>query len=189
MKFIYKEWDNICRELYRNGYISNTAESIINRSMIFQDQFITLKHDVETNPKKALELARIESNYGHKGSYYIQVYLLYRKRNLSILKEIQKLGHEVSYHHDVMDYSKGNIEDANKIFSENLKLFQNNGFPIKTICQHGNPMVKRVGYTSNRDFFRNDNIRSKYKDIFDIMVNYRDNINENYKYISDAGYN
>jgi hypothetical protein len=186
MKFVFKKWDDFCRKLKENGFTGVSAASILKAKS--DKPFIILKHDVETNPSKALRLAQIESKYSHKGSYYVQAYLLQNKKNIEILKKIQNLGHEVSYHHDVMDSNKGNIKKAAEEFQRNLELFENNGFAVETVCQHGNPVIDRVGYSSNRDFFRNAEIAKKYEHISEIMVNFKSRLNENYKYISDAGY-
>ena len=56
------------------------------------------------------------------------------------------------------------------------------------MCQHGNPIVERNGYNSNRDFFRDLGIRNYFEDITEIMVSFRDKTKTDYKYISDAGY-
>lgn len=184
--FIYSQWELFCKELDKRGIRSVTAASLLESRTY--EPFLVLKHDVETNSRKALELAKIENKYAQKGSYYVQGYLLNDQKNISILKEIQSLGHEVSYHHDVMDSNKGNIFSAKKEFEKYLSLFNKNGFQIKTVCQHGNPIVERVGYTSNRDFFRDANISEFFDDISELMVNFRSRINVDYSYISDAGY-
>ena len=49
-------------------------------------------------------------------------------------------------------------------------------------------MKKRVGYTSNRDFFRNQEIRSHYPDLVDMVVDYSQHTEHKYRYISDASY-
>ena len=67
-------------------------------------------------------------------------------------------------------------------------MFSDNGFHYHTICQHGNPIKKRVGYTSNRDFFRNKEIRSHYPELVDMVVDYSKYAVSKYQYISDAGY-
>lgn len=149
--FIYSDWDRFCSELKKLDIHSITAADLLREP---RERFMILKHDVEISPKKALKLAKIEHLYGHRGSYYLQVDLLKSKKNIEIFKEIQSLGHEVSYHHDVMDRSAGDIDKAIRIFKEDLDLFERNGFNIKTVCQHGNPAIRRVGYASNRDFFR-----------------------------------
>lgn len=181
MIFLYKYWDSFCKNLKDLDILSITAESVSSQ------KFLILKHDVETRVESALKMAEIENKYLHKGSYYVQAYLLENKKNVEMLKKIKALGHEVSYHYDVMDSSKGDINTAIDEFDKNLKLFNYNGFDIKTVCQHGNPVLERVGYTSNRDFFRNQTVKKKYPQIFDIMVDYKKGYNTDYTYFSDAG--
>lgn len=189
--FIYKEWDMFCQNLKEKGFISVPATTVLNHRNYqnsLNERFIILKHDVETNLKKALLFAQIENKYSHKGSYYVQAYLLHNSKNIEILKQIQDLGHEVTYHHDVMDSNKGNIEKAAVEFQKNVERFENNGFIIQTVCQHGNPVIERVGYSSNRDFFRNKKITKRYAHITEMMVNFKSRISEDYSYISDVGY-
>ncbi len=183
--FIYKNWERFCKELDKNDIHSVTADYALKNG---EKHFLILKHDVETNPVKALDLAKIESKYGHCGVYYVQAYLLNSKENIEILQKIKELGHEVSYHHDVMDSNAGDLEKALEEFEENKDIFEKNGFRLNTVCQHGNPVVQRNGYTSNRDFFRSDIATEKFPEIAEIMVNYRVKTNVDFKYISDAGY-
>ena len=68
-----------------------------------------------------------------------------------------------------------------------MAVFKKCGFSPKTLCQHGNPVVQRVGYTSNRDFFRNEKIRAIYPTLSDIMVNFKEVAAVDYTYFSDAG--
>lgn len=108
-------------------------------------------------------------------------------KTVELLKQIQKLGHEVSYHYDVMDSNHGNIDAAIKEFLGNVKRFEEHGFPVVTVCQHGNPVVERIGYTSNRDFFRNEKVQLLFPDIADIMVDFKKKYATDYDYYSDAG--
>ncbi|MBQ2897476.1 MAG: hypothetical protein IJE46_04025 [Clostridia bacterium] len=184
MHFIYSEWEEFCENLHKNGKHSITARSLFDKS---EDKYFVLKHDVETSLEKALKLAQIENKYEHKGSYYVQAYLLDNEKNIKILNEIKNLGHEVSYHYDVMDATGGDLEQAIELYEKNKVIFENSGFKIKTVCQHGNPVVERKGYTSNRDFFRAEKVTEKYPDVADIMVNFKEMANTDYSYISDAG--
>ncbi len=183
MVFKYKKWDEFCKELSDAGMTGIPACAVKQTS----DKYIVLKHDVETDVPRAYKIAEIEHKYGHKGSYYVQAYLLHDKRNIELLQGIQAMGHEVSYHYDVMDSNKGDIEKAIIEFDENKKVFEENGFHLITVCQHGNPVVERIGYTSNRDFFRNDKVQELYREIADIMVDYKTKFKTDYTYYSDAG--
>ena len=44
-----------------------------------------------------------------------------------------------------------------------------------------------VGYTSNRDFFRNEKVQALYPELCDIMVDFKEKKNTDYTYFSDAG--
>ena len=185
MIFLYRDWEKLCRKLAERGIYSIPAREVF--SLQQREKYIVLKHDIETNVSHALEVARIEAKYGHCGSYYVQAYLLDDINNISLLKKIQELGHEVSYHYDVMDSNKGNLDQAIIEFNNNKQLFETNGFSIKTVCQHGNPIIERIGYSSNRDFFRSYKVKDLYPDIADIMVDFKDKANTEYIYYSDAG--
>ncbi len=182
--FAYKYWEFFCRELDKQNIHSVTAESVLAES---RKEFLILKHDVEDKPEKALDMAKIEARYGHRGTYYVQGFLL-NEKNIPVLKEIQELGHELSYHHDVMDANAGDIQKALETFRQNKDNFEKNGFIIKTVCQHGNPIANRVGYTSNRDFFRSKEVCKLFPEIAEIMVNFKEKTGVNHTYISDAGY-
>jgi hypothetical protein len=130
---------------------------------------------------------KIEHKYGHKGSYYVQAYLLENTSNIELLREMQEMGHEISYHYDVMDSCHGDLKKAVEEFEKNKQLFEKNGFVLKTLCQHGNPIVERIGYTSNRDFFRSEEVRALYPALSDIMVNFKEMHQTEYTYFSDAG--
>lgn len=184
--FYYKNWDNFCKSLSESGIYLCTSE----QSLRVQNgtRFVVLKHDVENNVPNAYKLAEIEHKYGICGSYYVQAYLLNNAENVKLLQEMSRWGHEISYHYDVLDAHAGDYEAAEKDFIEKSKLFADAGFKYGTICQHGNPVKKRVGYTSNRDFFRNKEIRSHYPHLVDMVVDYSQYVVSKYRYISDASY-
>lgn len=186
MKFVYSEWKAFCEELTSLGIQSVTASSILLKAqeekMMATERFVNLKHDVESQPRKALDLARIEHKYGHCATYYVQAYLM-TTENQPIFQEIQDLGHEVTYHHDVMDGAKGVLKDALSIYRENVARFNALGFNVHTVCQHGNP----VSDLDNRDFFRNELIQNEFPNQSDIMVDFTEKIGKKYVYISDVG--
>ena len=185
--FYFKNWEKFCKAIAESGVQTCTAEESL--KMPADVRYIVLKHDVETFVPNAYKLACIEHKYGIKGSYYVQAYLMSDKENIRLLKEMQSWGHEISYHYDVLDANAGDYEAAEKDFIKFSKVFADNGFTYGTICQHGNPVKKRVGYTSNRDFFRNQEIRSHYPNLVDMVVDYSQHIGgRKYRYICDASY-
>ena len=183
MVFIYSAWESFCAELKTKGIISIPAKEVTSD----MQSFLVLKHDIENTVPKAYKLAEIEHKYGHRGTYYAHAYLLDDPQNVELLRKMQAMGHEISYHYDVMDSNHGNLDGAIKEFEANRQRFEQLGFPIITVCQHGNPVVERVGYASNRDFFRSSRVQELYPSIADIMVDYKDKYHTDYSYYSDAG--
>ena len=184
--FYYKNWDRFCESLSKCGVVFCTAEQSLRLPR--GERFVVLKHDVETFVQNAHRLASIEHKHGICGSYYVQAYLMNDPKNICLLKEMQSWGHEISYHYDVLDAHAGDYKAAEESFRIFTKVFADNGFTYGTICQHGNPVKKRIGYTSNRDFFRNQEIRSHYPNLVDMVVDYSQYAVSKYRYISDAGY-
>ena len=185
MNFTYNEWENFCKELKRNDIISVTAASLLESARnaeLLPRRFVVIKHDVESFPQKALDIARIESRYGHRSSYYVQPSLMV-EANVGLFNEIQRLGHEVSYHHSVIDSAQGDIALAIVLYQKDVELFEKYGFDVKTVCQHGNPASKY----DNRDFFKSCEAKEKFPDQIDIMVDFSDKIGCAYTYISDVG--
>lgn len=177
-KFTYNNWDAFCKKLAENDVISVPVCEMKHRTRI------VLKHDVESSPKKAMKIAAIEAKYGHRGTYYFQHNLL---KHTGILRQIMEMGHEVSYHYDTLDNNKGNLELARIEFEDKLNQFRSLGFECFTVCQHGNPLIERNGYYSNRDLFRNTNISDELN-VKDIMVGFEDAMGFKIEYFSDAGF-
>lgn len=185
MIFIYKKWEKFCKELAAKNIHSVTSRDVLEQKA--KEKYIILKHDVETNVARAFAMARIEQRYAHCGTYYVQAYLMKDVQNICMLREMAEMGHEISYHYDVMDSCKGNLDNAIKEFEDNVTIFKKNGFDVKTVCQHGNPIVERSGYTSNRDFFRSEKVQALFPKMTDIMVDFKIKANTEFLYFSDAG--
>jgi len=181
--FIFSVWDDICRELSNDKKCIRADEILSQKD---NSEWIVIKHDVETDVEKALELAKIESKYNLCATYYVQAYLM--EVNVAKLKEIQALGHEVTYHYDVLDANNGSFEKALIEFETTIGHFEKNGFNVKTVCPHGNPVMIRDGWSSNKDFFRNDAVKQNFSEILDIVVELPNIVKYGYTYISDAGY-
>ena len=185
--FLYSEWNYFCtkiKELNIKTYTAKEALKINKKNKVF----LIIKHDVETNVKKAYEIALIESNHNINSTYYVQSYLLKNNDNIIILKKMIDLGHEITYHYDVLDSNNGNYDIAINEFNNTLSDFENLLSKVYTVCPHGNPLKKRHGWTSKKDFFRNKKFRKLFNEIDDIVINPEKFVSNNFIYISDAGY-
>jgi hypothetical protein len=110
---------------------------------------ITLRHDVDARKENSLQFAKIQHKAGIKGTYYFRV--IPQSYDEAIIKEMAAMGHEIGYHYETMDTSKGNVDKAYDEFCQNLAMFRKI-VPIDTVCMHGSPLSK----------FDNRDIWSKY---------------------------
>ena len=60
-----------------------------------------MRHDVDRKPENALKMAEIERQFGIFGTYYFRSTKEVFKAE--IMQEIEKMGHEVGYHYEVLD--------------------------------------------------------------------------------------
>lgn len=184
MIFTFGAWQRFCERLKCEPITCRTAREVLHDG---GGHYLILKHDVETAVDRAYQMAQIEHNCGLRATYYVQAYLLENEKNVHLLQEMQVMGHEITYHYDVLDAAKGDFVEAQRIFEQNRKRFTECGFAIETLCQHGNPIVERIGYSSNRDFFRSPETQRRYPQLADIMVDFAEKAKTEFLYFSDAG--
>lgn len=184
----YKKYIKFCKQLSATGVPIYTAEKASENTDNMKKQFIVIKHDIEAKPEKALKISRIEHDFGITATYYAHSFFLQDPKAAIVLREIAGLGHEIGYHYDVLDNNNGDKEKAIQEFKQTLSDFERNGFIIKTICPHGNPLKKRIGYSSNKDFFLDSEIRKLFDNIVDVYITFPDLVENDYLYITDAQY-
>ena len=177
------EYKTILQKLKKDGFISQPILSIENGNT----KGIFLKHDVECKIERAVQMAQIEKDSGHVATYYFQADFLETDKGLRGMQKIGEMGHEVGYHYDVLDENDGDFEKAQRQFDKFIRAFSALGYPIETVCPHGNPTKIRSGWKSNKDFFKSEQIRKEFDNIFDIVVDL-ESVIPNSIYISDAGY-
>lgn len=116
-------------------------------------KLIILRHDVDKLPENSLQFAKIQRANNISASYYFR--LVPVSFNKEIILEIASLGHEIGYHYETMDTSKGNVDKAYDEFCRNLDTLRKL-VPVNTICMHGSP---RSPY-DNRDIWKKYNYRN-----------------------------
>jgi len=100
---------------------------------------VILRHDVDSWPTNALQMARVEAQKGIQSSYY------FRRSRLSfdevILKGIIELKHEIGYHYEDLSACGGDFPRAIQRFEQNLQFYRHY-YPVETIAMHGRPLSK-----------------------------------------------
>ncbi|MBX3577334.1 MAG: hypothetical protein KF723_08990 [Rhizobiaceae bacterium] len=113
-----------------------------------------LRHDVEWGCGRSLAVARIEAELGVRATYYFHGQHRPRVFLPGEIAKFAALGHEVGYHHETLDQCRGDFDAARRLFIDNLAAFRRAGLTIDTVCSHGNPRVRKVGYKVNYDLFK-----------------------------------
>ena len=82
------------------------------------DRCVILRHDVDNDLQKALEMAELEYRNGIRSTYFVLLtsnfYNLYSHKSRKILSKVQDMGHTIGIHFDEMAYP-ADSGNANRI--------------------------------------------------------------------------
>ena len=136
--FTITKYNNLCLAIVDSEYNAVTVEQYLSCHPS-NKPLVILRHDVDRKVKNALMMAEIENRFGINSTYYFRTIKKVFKAEL--IKKIEKMGHEIGYHYEVLETAKGDCEKAIELFKEELEEFRRI-CEIKTICMHGNPLSK-----------------------------------------------
>jgi len=121
-------------------------DALIDRGYTFQTfrqyleaparRVIMLRHDVDARKGHSLQFARIQHEKGIVGTYYFR--MVPQSFDEAVIRQIESLGHEIGYHYEDMDFSKGDPHQAIRLFEQHLEQLRAVA-DISTICMHGSP--------------------------------------------------
>jgi hypothetical protein len=130
---------------------------------------VGLRHDVDFNPLKALEMAKIEKLYGFRATYYMLATAEYfgkisekgleRSSGIEyLIKEIYNTGAEIGIHNDLLTIQVLNRIDPLEFNKEELKFYESLGIPIFGTASHGSPFARATvpNFQVFSDFARSD---------------------------------
>jgi len=128
------------------------ANEILSQGIEGNGNTVLLRFDVERDPQHCLEIGKELASRSVLATFYFHsregVY------DRDVMLELQKLGHEIGYHHECLDRAKGEPNLAKEIFLKDLQMFRDDGLEISTVCQHSEIGLPMNGYDSNADLFR-----------------------------------
>jgi len=131
--FTVHTYTRLLHALKEQGYAFQSFHDYITTP---KPKSIIFRHDVDKRPENALRLAKIESEFGLRGTYYFRTKAC--SWNETIIKEIAELGHEVGYHYEDLCTHQGDHQKAFDAFKQNLEKLRKL-VPVTTICMHGSP--------------------------------------------------
>jgi hypothetical protein len=173
LDFTVSKYIQLIESLEKKDYEFQTVHEFFSNTLC---KTIILRHDVDLKPENSLKFARIQNNFGIRGTYYFRAKSC--SWNESIVREIHSLGHEIGYHYENLSDCKGDYKKAILDFEKNLSKFRSI-VPITTICMHGSPMSK----FDNRHIWKEYN----YKDYEIIGEPYFDIDFKEVFYLTDTG--
>lgn len=112
-KFSYDGYEYLLSKISSSGFQCIGFEAARNLNPIPPtERILLLRHDIDADMVKALEMAKIEFRLGLKSTYFLMlrspIYNLLSRNNSKIVAQIIELGHEIGIHFDA-NYNDKNI--------------------------------------------------------------------------------
>lgn len=180
MKFTYASYEKLIQKLRDQEY-----EFTSYKDYEKYDKTVILRHDIDTDIPKAIEMAEFESKKcGVKSTYFVLLrsdfYNAFSERSKRGLNEIKRLGHTIGLHFDELYYpSQSNIVDC--IEAEVKMLEDLLGDVVTAVSMHrpskktlqGNYVISNgiVANSYATEFF------NEFKYVSDSRRNWREDVN------------
>lgn len=138
MNFTYDSYCSLLSLIKQNGYDITDYNDWESKM-----RCVILRHDIDNDVSKALELAQVEHSKGVASTYFVLVtsnfYNIFSKENSKKILEIIKCGHQIGLHFDEMAYSMqfgSHDEICEKILYEAKLLEMVTEKPVKVVSMH-----------------------------------------------------
>jgi hypothetical protein len=138
----------------------NEMRSVYDSSIVV----VGLRHDIDMNPFKALEMADIEKKFNFRSTYYVLATADYygtikggaltRYPEMDYLyKELFDKGEEIGIHNDLLTVMIIDRMDPLKFMKEEVSHYASIGIPVFGTAAHGSPIAREL-VVSNFEMFK-----------------------------------
>ncbi len=137
---------------------------------------VGLRHDVDWNPFKALEMAKIEKEFGIRATYFFLATADYYGKFINsrmvrsegieyLFEEINRTGAEIGIHNDLISIIIDQKLDPYSFNKEELAFFKSIRIKIHGTAAHGSSIAKKTvpNYQIFSDFAQSDSIEYEGK--------------------------
>jgi len=145
-------YDRLLAAICGGGYRVVTVRQYLQGDR--EKPLLVLRHDVEWNVSRAMAVAKIEKAHGIRSTMYFRVDT--KAFDLPAMRSLQEDGFEIGYHFNTLDRCGGDFNRAIALFEKELRELRAAGLKIDTVCSHGDPRVKKIGYKVNNEIFLKD---------------------------------
>ena len=173
MRFTYNAYKQLITSLKDREYVFS---DYLNYSQY--EYAVILRHDIDMDIERALDLAKLEASLGVKSTYYVLIssdfYNAFSKKNIYLLQKIKDCGHDIGLHFDEEKYEKReiNVPDAIEKELDILESFLGGDSRVISVSMHR---------PSQQTLDSNYVIRSG-----NVINSYGAEFFKNFKYISDS---
>jgi hypothetical protein len=168
--FTWGQYNDLLIELSKEKYQVlplNEMRNTFNNSKVV----IGLRHDIDMNPFKALEMAKMEKNSGIRATYFIlptadyygYIYRTGLNRSVGfdvLIKELYKTGAEIGIHNDMLTAMIAYGFDPLTFNRRELDFLNSLGIPVTGTASHGSPIAKKTvpNYQIFSDYAKSDSV-------------------------------
>lgn len=135
MEFTYKAYRELLTLLREHGY---TFCSYHNYRKC--EKSVIVRHDIDMNIAKAVQMAEIETQMGISSTYFVLVtsnfYNIFSKENQDMLQKMHCMGHEIGLHFDEAKYDGHNTDMVQAMEQEAELLAQCLGCQVQSVSMH-----------------------------------------------------
>ncbi len=177
LDFTLEMYRRLCGALAESGYRSLLMRDFAETRAETGKARLFLRHDVDSMPHSAIDLAKIEKEHGLAATYFFRC--VKSAFDPAVIATIHEMGMECGYHYETLDRAKGDYEKAIAITRDDLAELRAIA-PVTTMAMHGNPLTPY----DNRDLWT----KYDYRD-FGINLEAYQIISDKLKYFNDTGRN
>lgn len=188
MKFTLDAYSELVKLIKDKGYSICTYDECRK-----YDKFVILRHDVDFEPEKAVEMAEIESDLDVKSIYFFLIssdfYNVLSVRNQRCIARILECGHEIGLHFDETKYIGCGLEKLKSAIFEEIRMLEAmTGVEVRAVSMH-RPSKLILESDLKLGTITNTYEKEMFKDIkylSDARMNWREDV---FKIIKDEEFN
>ena len=136
MNFTYLDYQRMIKMALNKGYTISDYTNIesCNKGII-------LRHDIDFNLERTLEIAMLEYSLGVSSTYFVLLstdfYNVFSKKSVGILNRILEMNHNIGLHFDEQRYNAGSLDEMKQHVYDEILIFEKLiGKSVKVVSMH-----------------------------------------------------
>lgn len=139
-KLSYAHYRQIVELALDRGYGAGLLRDAIGQTSADQGKALYLRHDIDHDPRRAVEIARLEAACGVRSTYFFRTnandYNLFSYDVRRLIDELQRLGHDIGLHAEPVDYAHAREIPMLDALREQIALFRIVSPDFRVVASH-----------------------------------------------------